>query len=167
MPIAAMSDVMNRLLARAAAALVAAGFTIEQQFIYTGEPPFDVCGQLTVHLDNLNQTQTNPLGGLTGNRAVNRDAQIPAGDFVVTWTACSASFKDGGRDPSANDYQVSSTNAVNGAWAIYRAFSAEIRAKTLMSTIPSIGNVRLGQVKPVGVSGGVAAYTIGLNIVLA
>jgi hypothetical protein len=167
MPIPALSDVMNRLLSRASAALTSAGFTVEQQFIYTGEPPFDVCGQLTVHLDNLNQTQTNPLGGLTGNRAVNRDAQIPAGDFVITWTACSASFKSGGRDPKANDYQVSSTYAVNGAWAIYRALSAEIRSKTLFSTIEAIGNVRLSAVEPVGVSGGVAAYTIGLNIVLA
>lgn len=167
LPMPLLSDIMNRILERANVALLAANFKVSKKFIYTGPPPFDECGQLTVHLDSLNQTQTNPLGGLTGNRAINRDAQIPAGDFVITWTACSESFRANGADRTAGEYQASSVNAADGAWIIYRAISEEIRDKTYMSTLPPIGNVRLGAVEPVGVSGNIAAYTIGLNIVLA
>lgn len=168
MAIEQMSKIMERLLDRAALALSIAGFEIAKQFIYTGRPPHDMCHQLTVHIDNVNQTQTNPLGGLSGNRAVNRFAQLPAADLVVTWTACSPSFTAGAQDPSQEQYHEASKRAVDGIWAIYRRFSDEIRDNTLFNGLDFVpNNNRLSLVEPVGVSGGVAAYTLGVTLILA
>ena len=168
MPIEQMSGIMERLLDRAALALSLAGFEVSKKFIYTGRPPHDLCNQLSVHLDNANQTQTNPLGGLSGNRAVNRFAQLPAADLVVTWTACSPSFTAGSHEPSAEQYHEASKRAVDGIWAVYRRFSDEIRDNTLFTGMDFVpNNNRLGLVEPIGVSGGVAAYTLGVTLILA
>lgn len=175
MPLAlpTLDVVMKRIRDKAKQALVDASIEVHKDFIYTGEPPHDdTCSQLVVYLETGNQTQTNPLGGLSGSRQLNRFVQLPTFDFVIEWVTCAPSFGPGGGDPAAEDYEEAHSAAALGISVIYQALVTHIKEGTLVDGLvdgwdKAPPNCRLNAMEPGGVSGGAAWYTLGVTVVYA
>jgi hypothetical protein len=135
-------------------------------YVSPGEPAADNCcdseGQLTVHVTQVAEFTTEPLGLAVGQRA-SRHIRLNEAGLVVTIFRCVPSPKEGltYQPPSAAELTASADQLNADAWSLWNHLYNMIDAGTLLSKCSFVFMEILRSLPP---SGGCGGWILGIRI---
>ena len=137
----------------------------ERAFVSPGQPVFDCCDQLTVHVQTIGDADTTP-GGLNAGRRPSR-AKINHVTMIVTSTRCittGGETRSGGLEiPSADALQADAEQLDADAWALWNHAFNMTRAEEFRTLCSEVFFDGINSIVP---SGGCAGWTVTVRVAL-
>lgn len=158
----AVGGFLARVLDRAETALNDYGITLpENRRVTHGEPAWDCCDQLAVWAQLIKPATKFPFQETRELRAVRF-----ALDVGVQITRCVPVILDGGFLPTNAELSASAFALAADAWTIYHELACQAVDGTLVADC-ECDNAALGNVRPVGPTGGCAGYQFAVSVELS
>ena len=137
----------------------------ERAFVSPGQPVFDCCDQLTVHVQQIDQADTSPGGLNAGHRA--KFGQINHVLFIVTSTRCisgvTTTQAGGVSIPSAEVLAEDARQLDADAWALWNHAYNMTRAEQFRTLCDEVFFDGILSIVP---SGGCAGWTVTVRAAL-
>lgn len=131
----------------------------ERYFVSPGQPVFDCCDQLTVHVQTISEADTTPGGLNAGQRA--RFGRINWVTMIITSTRCISAISESGAGtvivPSADDLEADAEQLDADAWALWNHLF-NMKAAGQFSTLCS--EVFFDGISSIVPSGGCAGWQV-------
>lgn len=134
-------------------------------FVSPGQPVFDCCDQLTVHVQQINDADTLPGALNAGHRA--KFGKINHVTLIVTSTRCittGGETRSGGLEiPSAEDLQDDAEQLDADAWALWNHAFNMTQAEEFRTLCDEVFFDGINSIVP---SGGCAGWTVTVRVAL-
>lgn len=136
------------------------GGPISRAYVSPGDPAFDCCPQLTVHVSSLSQLETSPVSPVPQPGMRPRLGVVYQAEMVVTVVRC-VSVPEGGQLISAAQLDLEAQAVLADGWAIWNMLHAHHGAGTLLG--PACREVFLDRALAISPEGGCAGWEFRLR----